>query len=68
MIYFWSHLSYIAISGRLVPWLETFPDKRSFVRQVKVPTKTAVYERPVDKLCLLVEDECPSAGNMDTKN
>ena len=32
-------------------------DKRGFVRRVKVQTKSAVYERPVDKLCLLVEQE-----------
>ena len=41
--------------GRIV---ETFPDKRSFVRRVRVRTKSAVYERPIDKLCLLVEGEC----------
>ena len=41
--------------GRIV---ETFPDKRGFVRQVRVRTKSAVYERPVEKLCLLVEGEC----------
>ena len=34
---------------------EVFPDKRGFVRRAKVRTKSAVYERPVDKLCLLVE-------------
>ena len=37
--------------------LEVFPDKRGFVRRAKVRTKSAVYERPVDKLCLLVEQE-----------
>ena len=37
--------------------LETFPDKRGSVRRVRVRTKSAVYERPVDKLCLLVEGE-----------
>ena len=41
--------------GRIV---ETFPDKRGFACQVRVRTKSAVYERPVDKLCLLVEGEC----------
>ena len=40
--------------GRIV---EIFPDKRGFVRRVRVRTKSAVYERPVDKLCLLVEGE-----------
>ena len=40
--------------GRIV---ETFPDKRGFVRRVRVRTKSAVYERPADKLCLLVEGE-----------
>lgn len=48
--------------GRVI---ETFPDKRGFVRRVKVRTKSAVYERPVDKLCLLVE--CSSKEDMDTK-
>ena len=51
--------------GRVV---ETFPDKRGLVRLVKVLTKTAVYERPVDKLCVLVENESPSTGNVDTEN
>ena len=35
--------------GRIV---ETFPNGRGFVRRVKVRTKTALFERPVDKLCL----------------
>ena len=48
--------------------LRRFIDKRGFVRRVKVLTKTAVYERPVDKLCLLVENECPSTGSVNTKN
>lgn len=51
VILFWPHLSCIAITGR----------------QVKVLIKTAVYERPVNKLCLLVENECPSTGNVDTE-
>ena len=46
--------------GRIV---ETFPDKRGFVRQVRVRTKSAVYERPVDKLCLLVEGESSSSSS-----
>lgn len=52
VILFWPHLSCIAITGR----------------QVKVLIKTAVYERPVNKLCLLVENERPSTGNVDTEN
>jgi len=59
-----SHCNYWPL-GRVV---ETFPDKRSFVRWVKVLTKATVYERPVDKFCLLVENESPSTGNVDTKN
>ena len=46
--------------GRIV---ETFPDKRGFVRRVRVRTKSAVYERPVDKLCLLVEGESSSSSS-----
>ena len=38
--------------GRVV---EVFPDKKGFVRRVKVLVKTGVLERPIDKLCLLVE-------------
>ena len=37
--------------------VETFPDKRGFVSRVRVRTKSAVYERLVDKLCLLVEGQ-----------
>ncbi|KAJ8409426.1 hypothetical protein AAFF_G00228270 [Aldrovandia affinis] len=40
--------------GRIV---ETFPDKKGFVRQVKVKTKTSELCRPVTKLCLLQESE-----------
>jgi len=40
--------------GRIV---ETYPDKKGFVRRAKVRTKSAVYERPFDKLCLLVQAE-----------
>lgn len=40
--------------GRVV---ETFPDRRGFVRQVKVRTKTSELCRPVTKLCLLQEAE-----------
>ena len=49
--------------GRII---ETFPDKRGFVRRVKVRTQSAVFERPVDKLCLLVERECSNKEDMDT--
>lgn len=37
--------------------VETFPDKKGLVRQVKVRTKTTVLCRPVTKLCLLQEAE-----------
>lgn len=37
--------------------LETFPDSRGFVRQVKVKTKTNELCRPITKLCLLQETE-----------
>ncbi|KAJ8397167.1 hypothetical protein AAFF_G00010210 [Aldrovandia affinis] len=40
--------------GRIV---ETFPDKKGFVRQVKVKTKTSELCHPVTKLCLLQESE-----------
>ena len=50
--------------GRIV---ETFPDKKGFVRLAKVRNKSAVYERPVDELCLLVEGESSSRENTDTK-
>ena len=36
--------------------LEVFPEKRGLVGP-KVRTKSSVYERPVDKLCLLVDQE-----------
>ena len=38
--------------GRVV---DVLPDKKGFVRRVKVKVKSTVYERPIDKLCLLVE-------------
>lgn len=40
--------------GKIV---EVFPDKRGFVRRAKVSMKSGVFERPIDKLCLLVEGE-----------
>lgn len=39
--------------GRVV---ETYPDRKGFVRQVKVRTKTSELCRPVTKLCLLLEE------------
>ena len=36
---------------------QVFPDKKGFVRKVRVKVKSAVLERPVDKLVLLVEKE-----------
>ena len=38
--------------GRIV---EVFPDRNSLVRRAKVKVKTAVLERPIEKLCLLLE-------------
>lgn len=38
--------------GRIV---DVFPDKVGLVRSVKVKTMTAILERPVTKLCLLLE-------------
>ena len=37
--------------------LETLPDKKGLVRQVKVKTKTNKLCRPITKLCLLQESE-----------
>ena len=36
---------------------QVFPDKKGFVRKARVKVKSAVLERPVDKLVLLVEKE-----------
>ena len=36
---------------------QVFPDKKGFVCKVRVKVKSAVLERPVDKLVLLVEKE-----------
>lgn len=36
--------------------LETKPDSNGLVRSVKLKTKTGVVERPITKLCLLLED------------
>lgn len=40
------------ITGRIV---KTFPDAKGFVRSVLVKTKSSVIQRPIDKLCLLME-------------
>ena len=37
--------------------VEVFPDKKGLVRRVKVKVKSSVLERPVDKLCLIVEGQ-----------
>lgn len=37
--------------------LETFPDRKGFVRQIRIKTKTSVLDRPVSKVCLLLEAE-----------
>lgn len=34
---------------------DVLPDSKGLVRTVKIKTKTGVYERPVTKLCLLLE-------------
>ncbi|XP_064635230.1 uncharacterized protein LOC135492608 [Lineus longissimus] len=45
-------------SWPLAKVLETFPDRRGFVRKVRVRTRTgSVLERPVPKLCLLLEKD-----------
>ena len=40
--------------GRIV---EVFSDKRAFVHRAKVSMKSGVFERPIDRLYLLVEGE-----------
>lgn len=35
--------------------LEAFQDKKGFVRSVSLQTKSSVIQRPVTKLCLLLE-------------
>ncbi len=35
--------------------IQTFPDKKGFVRQVRLKTKTNFLNRPVTKICLLLE-------------
>lgn len=38
--------------GRVI---KTFPDRRGFVRQVRIKTQTSCLDRPITKLCLLLE-------------
>ncbi|KAJ8367386.1 hypothetical protein AAFF_G00320130 [Aldrovandia affinis] len=40
------------LMGRI---LKTLPDAKGFVRSVQVKTKTNVLQRPISKLCLLIE-------------
>lgn len=37
--------------------IKTFPDKADRVRSVRIKTKTDFVDRPITKLCLLVESE-----------
>ena len=37
--------------------VHVFPDKKGLIRRAKVKVKSSVLERPVDKLCLIVEGE-----------
>lgn len=42
------------IMGRV---LQTFPDRRGFVRQVRIKTKSGCLDRPITKICLLQEED-----------
>ena len=42
------------VMGRV---LQTFPDRRGFVRQVRIKTKSSCLDRPITKVCLLQEAE-----------
>ncbi|KAL7868352.1 hypothetical protein SRHO_G00097360 [Serrasalmus rhombeus] len=42
------------IMGKII---EAVPDKKGLVRRVRIKTKTNVLERPITKICLLVESE-----------
>ncbi|XP_076853974.1 uncharacterized protein LOC143509288 [Brachyhypopomus gauderio] len=44
---------------------QTYPDKRGHVRSVQLRTKTGQLERPVTKICLLMEAEVPSSKTQD---
>ena len=40
--------------------LETKPDGKGLVRSVKLKTQTSVLDRPITKLCRILEsEECP---------
>lgn len=40
--------------GRVI---KTYPDKKGLVRSVQLKTKTGQLDRPVSKICLLLEAE-----------
>ena len=40
--------------------IEAFPDKKGLVRRVRIKTKTNVLDRPITKICLLVESDWAS--------
>ena len=42
------------IMGKIV---ETVPDKKGLVRRVRIKTKTNVLDRPITKICLLLESD-----------
>lgn len=44
------------LTGRVV---QAVPDKRGFVRQVRIKTRTSCLDRPITKVCLLQEAEEP---------
>lgn len=44
------------LTGRIV---QTIPDRRGFVRQVRIRMKTSYLDRPITKICLLQEAEEP---------
>ena len=43
--------------GKIV---ETVPDKKGLVRRVRIKTKTNVLDRPITKICLLLESDYAS--------
>lgn len=45
------------IMGKIV---ETVPDKKGLVRRVRIKTKTNVLDRPITKICLLLESDYAS--------
>ncbi|KAK0138082.1 hypothetical protein N1851_025746 [Merluccius polli] len=47
--------------------LQTFPDRRGFVRQVRIKTKSSCLNRPITKVCLLPEADagCGATGTDD---